>query len=149
MELVIGIIAVYVFFSLGGFVIEKIGEWNNKRKENLRDNIARSILKTDLLDSFKLYESKLRAINYSEPNNVNYYNQQQMKLAQAHISVLFNACPKCKSGTMIERKGRYGKFYGCSNWPTCNYVKDFKEMKQEQKQVIKENFLNDLKKAYQ
>lgn len=148
MELIIGIIALYAFFSLGGFVIEKIGEWNNKRREYLRDDIAHNMLKKDLLDSFEIYEDKFREINYSEPKNFNYFNQQQMKLAQAHINVLFNACPKC-SGTMIERKGRYGKFYGCSNWPTCNYVKDFKEMKLEQKQAIKESFLSDLNKAYQ
>lgn len=27
-------------------------------------------------------------------------------------------CPKCNS-KMILRKGRYGKFYGCSKFPYC------------------------------
>ncbi|MFJ6157423.1 UvrD-helicase domain-containing protein [Pseudarthrobacter sp. NPDC092184] len=28
-------------------------------------------------------------------------------------------CPKCKKHTMRERKGRYGRFFGCAGYPTC------------------------------
>jgi len=31
-------------------------------------------------------------------------------------------CSKCKKGTMIERSGRYGKFYGCSKYPKCKNI---------------------------
>jgi len=31
-------------------------------------------------------------------------------------------CPKCKKGTMLERKGRYGVFYGCSAYPKCKSI---------------------------
>lgn len=31
-------------------------------------------------------------------------------------------CPKCKKGTMLERKGRYGKFFGCSAYPKCKNI---------------------------
>ena len=31
-------------------------------------------------------------------------------------------CQKCKSGTMIERQGKYGKFYGCSKFPKCRSI---------------------------
>ena len=31
-------------------------------------------------------------------------------------------CPKCKKGTMIERSGRYGKFFGCSRYPKCKNI---------------------------
>ena len=27
-------------------------------------------------------------------------------------------CPKC-GAEMVKRKGKYGEFYGCSNYPTC------------------------------
>lgn len=30
-------------------------------------------------------------------------------------------CPKCR-GKLIQRNGRYGTFYGCSNYPKCRYV---------------------------
>lgn len=30
-------------------------------------------------------------------------------------------CPKC-NGTLVMRKGKYGSFYGCSNYPKCKYI---------------------------
>ena len=32
-------------------------------------------------------------------------------------------CPSC-GGNLILRKGKYGKFYGCSNYPKCKYSKE-------------------------
>lgn len=32
-------------------------------------------------------------------------------------------CPECGS-EMVPREGRYGKFYGCSNYPECNHTED-------------------------
>ena len=34
-----------------------------------------------------------------------------------------NKCPKC-GGTLVERKGKYGYFIGCSNYPKCRYTED-------------------------
>lgn len=34
-------------------------------------------------------------------------------------------CPRC-GGKLILRKGRYGKFYGCSNYPKCKYALKYK-----------------------
>ena len=33
-------------------------------------------------------------------------------------------CPECKSGMLLERKGKYGVFYGCSNYSNsgCSYT---------------------------
>ena len=31
-------------------------------------------------------------------------------------------CPKCNKGSMLERKGRYGKFFGCSAYPKCKNI---------------------------
>ena len=30
-------------------------------------------------------------------------------------------CPKC-NGILIERRGPYGRFWGCSNYPKCKFV---------------------------
>lgn len=30
-------------------------------------------------------------------------------------------CPKC-GGELVLRKGKYGKFYGCSNYPKCRFT---------------------------
>jgi restriction system protein len=32
-------------------------------------------------------------------------------------------CPVC-GGKLVERKGRRGRFYGCSNYPKCRYTRD-------------------------
>ena len=33
-----------------------------------------------------------------------------------------NICPRCGSPLMLK-KGNYGEFYGCSNYPYCNFIK--------------------------
>lgn len=32
-------------------------------------------------------------------------------------------CPRC-GGKLVERQGKYGRFYGCSNYPKCRYTLD-------------------------
>ena len=34
-------------------------------------------------------------------------------------------CPKC-GAEMREKRGRYGRFLGCPNWPRCNGARDMK-----------------------
>lgn len=34
-------------------------------------------------------------------------------------------CPRCGS-ELVVRKGPYGNFYGCLNYPTCNYTRKYK-----------------------
>lgn len=31
-------------------------------------------------------------------------------------------CPKCNTGILETREGKYGDFKGCSNYPYCNYI---------------------------
>lgn len=30
-------------------------------------------------------------------------------------------CPRC-GGTLVEKKGKYGTFFGCSNYPKCKFI---------------------------
>jgi DNA topoisomerase-1 len=33
------------------------------------------------------------------------------------------ACPKCKEGELVERRGKFGRsFYGCNRYPKCDYL---------------------------
>ena len=33
------------------------------------------------------------------------------------------SCPKCKEGKLVERRSKKGRvFYGCDQYPTCDYV---------------------------
>ncbi len=60
----------------------------------------------ELVDGFKLVE---------------YIHMAEKKQkAEPTISEI-NVCPSC-GGALIPRDGKYGKFYGCSNYPTCTYT---------------------------
>ncbi len=45
---------------------------------------------------------------------------KEMKQAQEDMKDQ-HICPYCKT-PMVLRKGKYGEFYGCSNYPKCRYV---------------------------
>lgn len=48
---------------------------------------------------------------------------QNVKKAQDVVYSKINSgiCPRC-GGQLVERKGRYGIFYGCSNYPKCKFT---------------------------
>lgn len=41
----------------------------------------------------------------------------------ARILVSKGVCPKC-GGKLVKRSGKYGEFYGCSNYPICRFTKN-------------------------
>ncbi|MEW9672866.1 NERD domain-containing protein [Ammoniphilus sp. 3BR4] len=60
-------------------------------------------------------------------------NQTDRKLRKEHVTSIHKnkmektlkvaelICPRCE-GELVERKGKYGSFHGCSNYPKCRYV---------------------------
>jgi len=67
-------------------------------------------------------------------NIINNANITDKKIRKQHVNDIRNKikkeetlvndmkCPKC-GNDLIEKKGRYGKFIGCSNYPKCHYTK--------------------------
>jgi hypothetical protein len=41
--------------------------------------------------------------------------------ARRNTMVANGKCPRC-GGNLVLRNGRYGRFYGCSNYPNCKYI---------------------------
>ena len=41
--------------------------------------------------------------------------------AEVDNKIASGICPKC-GGTLVLRTGKYGKFYGCSNYPKCRFT---------------------------
>ena len=41
---------------------------------------------------------------------------------EQHIEDVKTKCPFC-GGELVLRKGRYGEFYGYSNYPKCKFTK--------------------------
>jgi DNA topoisomerase-1 len=42
---------------------------------------------------------------------------------RAQLPGVGDPCPECGQGTLVERRGRFGPFVGCSRYPDCTYVK--------------------------
>lgn len=78
-------------------------------------------------------EKDLDEIALGEINNIkvlrDFYNVFDTTLHEAFVNMertapveTGEACPVCKS-PLVVRKGRYGEFVACSNYPDCTYIK--------------------------
>lgn len=45
------------------------------------------------------------------------------KAEQARNKVKSGKCPRC-GGVLVERNGKFGNFYGCSNYPKCKFTQN-------------------------
>lgn len=84
--------------AVGGFIVTS-GRFTNEAYAFIQGK------QIELIDG-----PKLEAILDSGP--VQSINTSEAKL---------NVCPKCGS-ELVERKGKYGKFIGCSSYPKCKYT---------------------------
>ena len=67
-------------------------------------------------------------IGILEKNNIReFINDRQhvknIRTAAREVNATINVgiCPKC-GGRLVERRGKYGSFYGCSNYPNCKFI---------------------------
>ena len=89
----------------------------------------------DLLDVINNYKSiyltdedVLKVVNILQKNNVREVvtNKQHVKNLRAvererNATIDAGLCPKC-GGHLVKRNGKYGSFYGCSNYPKCKFT---------------------------
>lgn len=47
------------------------------------------------------------------------------EMAKLLKNVGTEVCPRC-NGELMRRKGRFGEFWGCSNYPSCKYTRNIK-----------------------
>lgn len=74
---------------------------------------------TDLAAYFQINtKGAHRALEDCRMNQACY---EKMALLQKEISV--DVCPVC-SGELVKRNGKFGEFYGCSNFPRCRYTRN-------------------------
>lgn len=59
----------------------------------------------------------------ADKDNVRFHKENiKIRKNETKQRISNGMCPAC-GGTLILRKGKYGKFYGCSNYPTCKFTK--------------------------
>ena len=46
-------------------------------------------------------------------------NGQSPQASQCSCGATFPSCPECPDGWLVERRGKYGRFLGCVNYPSC------------------------------
>ena len=94
------------------------------------------VYKNELLDTIKKYKEFILSyedVEYISNQICDYevkekrkkknhkkYVKQNIKNRKRNVKSLI--CPNCK-GTLKIKNGRFGKFYGCSNFPNCRYSK--------------------------
>ena len=60
-------------------------------------------------------------LNASKENRKQHRRDIRSVKKQKKDAVSSGKCPRC-GGTLVLRNGKYGSFYGCSNYPSCNYI---------------------------
>ena len=74
----------------------------------------------NIVETLEYIKNSNRRENKYHIDNV----QNNIAVKESNIELL--KCPKC-GGDLIIRNGKYGKFYGCSNYPSCKYTKKMDE----------------------
>lgn len=107
---------------------------NDVKKNTIRVDQLVSYIKRDLERyDHDMYSSKKNMVELAESflkdnEEMEYYDiasryqndiesNKEKKVVEENVKV----CPKC-GGKLVERKGQYGEFYGCSNFPKCRYT---------------------------
>jgi hypothetical protein len=72
------------------------------------DNIISAIRKLDITD---------------EESRVDHVSEVRQIQKRYDELVMSNICPRC-GGSLVKREGKYGCFYGCSNYPKCRYTRN-------------------------
>ena len=69
------------------------------------------------------FEQMEKAYNSLLSKKSNISTKEHIENVKRQQSALENGfCPRC-GGTLVLRKGKYGDFWGCSNYPDCKFIK--------------------------
>ena len=63
----------------------------------------------------------LEVISTAESDRKQHLDNVNRNKERRDAAVASGKCPRC-GGNLVLRNGKYGQFYGCSNYPRCNYI---------------------------
>lgn len=67
---------------------------------------------------------QLLALNITDPQKRRTHKSAvKNNIRRKNETVKRGRCPRC-GGTLVLRKGKYGRFWGCSNYPKCRYIQN-------------------------
>ena len=74
-------------------------------------------------EEIKGISERILALNVDSQNlRSNHVETIREYIREDNRKISQGICPKC-SGQLVRRDGKYGSFYGCSNYPKCRYTK--------------------------
>lgn len=76
------------------------------------------VLSSEQMDYYR--SRLLGVISTSGFDRVSHLDNVRRTNERRDAAVASGRCPKC-GGNLVLRNGRYGRFYGCSNYPRCTY----------------------------
>lgn len=65
--------------------------------------------------------SLLRSNKDSKESRKAHVSSVKTQVAMRKEMISNRICPRC-GGALLIRQGKYGSFYGCSNYPKCRYT---------------------------
>jgi hypothetical protein len=86
----------------------------NDLKRYLKDYNDGTIYSKEQIE--EIYQSLINSGNKKISNREHVKN---IKKTQKDLKE--GICPRC-GGKLVEKEGKYGKFYGCSNYPKCKFI---------------------------
>lgn len=109
------------------FIISAISGAIEKHKQKIRDEIAHKFLDRD----FDYQAEKRKLLSVRENLNplklqqdypvLNFLGENEI-LPEINFRTSRSVCTSC-GGKMVKRKGPYGFFWGCSNYPKCRFIR--------------------------
>lgn len=69
----------------------------------------------------KVYDTLLAANVDSKENRKQHVKNVKRNIAHREETIANGRCPRC-GGNLVLRNGKYGKFYGCQNYPRCRFT---------------------------
>ena len=107
-------------------IVSKEWGWNKKKTKWLPHKDAPHLkpLLEETLSLLKGFEYEIKWIPREENQEADELSKKP--LVKAGIIKAESEKEKCSecNGNLIERKGKFGQFYGCSNYPKCRYIKN-------------------------
>lgn len=75
-----------------------------------------------LWDDVRYYAGVILCANIEDPQaREQHLSQIDDEIAYRRFALRRGLCPRC-GGKLVLRQGRYGSFYGCTNYPECRYT---------------------------
>ena len=89
---------------------------------NLRSVIKSYRTPTISPDNIERIITKLSTANIITEGSRELHTRQVQSIQQnIDLAIVNRQCPKC-GGNIVERRGKYGNFWGCSNYPNCRFT---------------------------